>query len=164
MFQAIDMMVRHIKEFSDESKRKELLRYSILAESKHNKDIAEIICRSNADKIVKKCPQIFNSFSISTSELLLMIGIPAYIILGDTKVPKENSIKEMDKSSAKYKLFEDKTPSELYEFYIRKCKTLKSLSDNQSLNSVNISLQKRCKNIGYATKSLIIKCQSQKEL
>lgn len=97
MFQDLNLMVNHLKDFHDNTKKKELLEYAILAEAKHNNDTANISCRSNADKIVKNCPEIFNSFSISTSELLLMTGIPVYKILGDEKHPREEKAQEMIK-------------------------------------------------------------------
>lgn len=159
MLQCIDSIVKNIKEFKDEAKRKEILRYAIISEAKHNNDLSEIICRSNANKMGKVKPKIFNQFSVSTSELLLMLGIPAYVVLGDKEKPTEKIIQELGESKATLKLFREKNVSELYEFYIRKCNLLKSLYYGESLYGIKISLYQRCKNIEHATRELIKKCE-----
>jgi hypothetical protein len=147
--------------FKDIDKRNSLIKHAIIAEAKFNKDLAEIICRSNAKIITQKSPEIFTQFSVKTSDILLTIGLPAYEILGD-KNPTEKTIQELNKSSTTYKIFMGKIPSELYEFYIRKCRLLKSLGVAGALISSNTSLQRRCTNIVHATKSLIINCPDRR--
>jgi len=147
-----------VMSIKNDKNRNTLLKYAILAEAKFNNDLSEVICRSNAKEIAISSPKIFNQFSTLTSETLLMIGLPAYKILGDNKHPIEKNIEELNKSSANRNLFKQKKPSELYEFYIRKCNLLKSLSKGEALTSSKISLQRRCKNISFATEFLIIKC------
>jgi hypothetical protein len=144
--------------FKNDKNRNTLLKYAIVAEAKFNNDLAKVICRSNAKEIAISSPGIFNEFSTLTADTLLMLGLPAYEILGDNKHPREEKIEELDKSSSKRSLFENKKPSELYEFYIRKCNLLKSLSTGGALTSSKVSLQSRCRNINYATKILIAKC------
>jgi hypothetical protein len=90
-----------------------------------------------------------------------MVGIPAYKILGDDKLPVEQDIKELKGSKTTSKLFNEKSPSKLYEFYIRKCNLLKSLYEGDSLDFLDVSLHKRCKNIEHATRELILKCELQ---
>ena len=155
LFKDVASLIDWFNHINDVGRRNSIIKYAILAEAKFNKDLAEIICRSNAKIIAKKSPEIFTQFSIKTSDILLTIGLPAYEILGD-KNPTEKTIQELNKSSITYKIFMGKTPSELYEFYIRKCRLLKSLSVADALISSNTSLQRRCKNIVHATKSLII--------
>lgn len=160
MFQHIDSLVKYIKEFNDLSKRKELLKYAIISEAKQNNDLSEIICRSNADKLAKLHPDIFNQFFTKTPELLLMIGMPAHEIIGGPKKPKEETIKKLSGAKISPKIFEEKQPTELYEFYIRKCNLLKSLYNGNSLEGLRISLQQRCRNIGHATRLLVVKCEN----
>ena len=161
LFKDVTSLIDWFNHVNDVGKRNSLIKYAIIAEAKFNKDLAEIICRSNPIIIAQKSPEIFAQFSVKTSDILLTIGLPAYEILGD-KNPTEKTIQELNKSSTTYKIFIKKTPPELYEFYIRKCRLLKALSVADALISSNISLQKRCKNIVHATKSLIINCPDKK--
>ena len=155
LFKDVASLIDWFNHINDVGRRNSIIKYAILAEAKFNKDLAEIICRSNAKIIAQKSPEIFTQFSIKTSDILLTIGLPAYEIFGN-KNPTEKTIQELNGSSTTYKIFMGKTPSELYEFYIRKCRLLKSLSVADALISSNTSLQRRCKNIVHATKSLII--------
>ena len=147
------------KALKEDKDRNKLLKYAIIAEAKFNNDLAQIICRSDAKKMALESPHIYNCFSTETAETLLLLGIPAYKVLGESKRPKEENIKELNRSNTKINLYEKKTAAELYEFYIRKCNLLKALSTGNSLVTANISLHGRCKNIDHATRFLIKKCE-----
>jgi hypothetical protein len=143
--------------------RNEIIRYAIIAEAKANNDLASIICRAKAKTTGQIQPAIFNEFSTDTADILLAIGIPANIIFNDKNLPNESSIESMDKIKVSSNTFETKTASELYEFYIRKCKLLKSLYKSNSLSILSVNLHSRCKNIELATRILIVKCTEKKK-
>jgi len=159
MISELNVLLDWISKHKDDKKLTELLRFSILAESKFNNDLANVIANSNIAHLCKNSSKIFGQFSTQTSEILLTLGVPAYHVLGDMKSPKEADISEMDKAKATKKLFDKKQPSELYEFYIRKCLLLRALCDSNSINDTHIRIAQRCRNIGYATYYLIVKCE-----
>lgn len=106
---------------------------------------------------------MFSKFATATSEILLTLGVPAYRIFGSVQYPNEDTIQKLDKGNIPYKNFQEKKPSELYEFYIRKCTLLKSLYAANSLILPNVKLSARCKNIEYATRALIIMFEQGQE-
>ncbi len=130
-----------------------ILLYAILSEAKINNDLAKMICRVHADKLIDKHLKIFYEFIIDSGSLLLTVGVPARIVFGDKNAPNEESIDQLD--NATIKVMKSKSSSELYEFYIRKCTIIRSLYNSNSLDMPRISLQKRCKNIEHATRILI---------
>jgi hypothetical protein len=156
----IDSAVNLLSDIKKAGNKNELLRYAINAEAKFNNDLADVICRANANTIAQSAPNLFKQFSITTSEVLIAIGTPAYKILRDEKAPLNKDIQELDNSSASKSLFEKKAPSELYEFYIRKCLLLRALHEGSGLTATKISLQKRCQNVRLSTSLLIKKIQS----
>jgi len=159
---SVDITAALIKEFKSDKNINELMRHAIIAEAKFNNDLSDLICRSNANIIAKSSPNLFSQFSIATSEILISIGKPAYKIFGDDSAPVEENIIALGKSSARKELFEKKTSSELYEFYIRKCRLLKALTDGNGLTKIKVSLQQRCRNIRLATTILTRKNQGSR--
>jgi len=158
LWNGINTTISFINNIKEAKNQNELMRHAIIAEAKFNNDLADLICRSNAKKIALTTPKLFSKFSTVTSEVLIAIGKPAHVIIGDDKAPLNQDIIELDKSSTPKSLFEKKNPSELYEFYIRKCRLLKALTDGNGLTTTRVSLQQRCKNIRLATTILIRKC------
>jgi hypothetical protein len=158
LLKCLDTPIALIKEIKSAKNLNQLMQHAIVAEAKFNNDLADLICRSNANKIAQSAPNLYSQFSIATSEVLIAIGKPAHVILGDDKAPSDEDIVKLDKSSARKGLYENKTPSELYEFYIRKCRLLEALNAGNGLTATRVSLQQRCKNIRLATTILIRKC------
>jgi hypothetical protein len=131
----------------------EILKYAILSEAKINNDLSTIICKAGITNIIKQHPELFNQFTTYTGDILLGLGIPAYKIFNEEKLPNEEEINNMYTYS--FEFLQKKDSAELYEFYIRKCNLIKSLCLAKSLNIKRISLYKRCKHIEHGTKILI---------
>lgn len=149
---SIKLMLERLDKATDNNQKNEILFYAIIAEAKENNDLAGIICRGDAQNIIESFPKLFNQFSTVTSEILLSVATPAYVLFGDNDAPQENDLKDMNKSS--FSKLQGKKSSELYEFYIRKCNIIKNLYLGEALSMPRISLQKRCKNIEHATRIL----------
>lgn len=163
----IENIIKYILERKDSrgavEDRNSIIRYAILAEAKGNNDLAGIIHRANAENAAHAFPNLYNEFSTATSDILISLGIPAYKILdNNSSQPQESTIQEMDRSKNSRAFFEKKSPSELYEFYIRKCSLLKSLCNSSSLAIRSIRLGARLKNIEFATSALITKMSVSK--
>lgn len=139
--------------------RNKIFRYAILAEAKLNNDLASIILREKIENVVKNCPNLFNEFSITMSEVLLTYGVPACVVFDESSHPKEKNISELSSSKSRLSQFEMRSASELFEFYNRKCQLVKSLYNSSSLNLKSISLELRIRNIEYSTRTIIKKLE-----
>jgi len=159
MTDSIKLLFERIEKSKDTKQKNEILLYAIVAEAKENNDLATIICRGGAKNAVDNFPKLFNQFSVTTSGILLTLGIPAYVIFADNDIPNENDIKRMDNSN--YSKLQDKKSSELYEFYVRKCNIIKNLYLGNALTMPRLSIYKRCKNIEYATGIIASRFKSQ---
>lgn len=149
----VSLIVDQYRLSKDISKRNDILCYAILAEAKANNDLLNIICRAGINKVVQEYPVLFNNFSTSTSDILIATGVPAYIVFGEKDMPQEDNISMMDKQSIDW--LDKKKSSELYEFCMRKCHVLKTLSTSKALDIPRISIAKRCTNLSKATRILI---------
>jgi hypothetical protein len=156
---SIQILLDRLDKAKQDGNQNEILYYAILAEAKHNNDLAKIIHNYGANEAVNVYPHLFSQFYTTTSEILLTLGIPAYKVFKESNIPKEKDIKELENTKATKKLFKSKNTSELYEFYIRKCNLIKALYNASSLEISSIKLHLRCQNIENATRELIIKLE-----
>ncbi len=154
-------MLQYIKFFheiyngiTDDKRKIELLRIVIRTEAQINNDIAAIISKSDPKKLALSAPKIYEQFDTSSFELLSALGVSSFEVLGDDRLPKEEDLSALDKSSNSLEYFSNRTRSELYEFYIRKTRLLSKLAQSGSICSVNVGLTTRVRNVEYATRFL----------
>ena len=155
----VRFIAERLDKATDQSDKFQILRYAIIAEARGNNDIVNIVVKGDINDVVNNYPAIFGQFSTSTADLLLSIGVPAKTVFGDKDFPKEKDLEQIDEEAEKGNngweaFFEQKTSSELYEFYIRKCNLLKSLYNANALSMSQIRLTARCNNIATATRIL----------
>jgi len=155
-------MLEYVQFFHDvlmgqknENKKKEMIKSLILSEARINHDLAKIIQASMRNDEAFNPAPLLNQFETNSFEVLASLFMSPADLFGDKACPSEEALSDMDKSDTSKKLFESKTDSELYEFYVRKCRVLAKLGEAESVHNANIQLKRRIKNIEQATWALI---------
>jgi len=159
MLEDLKTLYEIFKGYDDQKKSLQFIHSAIIAEAKFNNDLSSLICRSNPNKVAENCPGLFGQFATNTYELLSLTDVSIHKVLKDKERSTEKQIEEVGKGKPAFKKYLQKTPSALYEFYIRKARLLKALHEGEALLSVKVSLNQRCRNLEYATRALIGKLE-----
>ena len=154
MIQYVKFLHDIYKDVQDESKKKKLLRTIIISEARFNNDLAGVISRSKPKEVAKNTPKMFEQFETSSFELLTSLGISAHEVFDEKKHPTEKELENLDKSSTTLSKFESRPQSELYEFYVRKARLLVKLASSGAIDTANVGLIARVRNIEHATRFL----------
>ena len=143
------------KDHASKTERLNFVRSIILTEAKYNNDLIQVILRSKPNKIAEQSPQIFGKLETTSYDFISTIGLPVEDVFDKNQYSSKVQMLEMAKPKNRFADYLNRSPAELYEFYIRKVKLLKSLQEGNALSTANVSLIARSQNINFATRSLI---------
>jgi len=143
------------KEHKSKTERFNFIRSIILTEAKYNNDLIQVILRSKPNRIAEQSPQIFGQLETISYDFISTIGLQTEDVFEKNRDSMKVKVLEKPKLTNRFSDYLNRPQGELYEFYIRKVKLLKSLQKGNALTTASVSLTARSQNINFATRALI---------
>jgi hypothetical protein len=143
------------KERTSKTERLSFIRSIILTEAKYNNDLIQVILRSKPNKMAEQSPQIFGKLEATSYDFISTIELSVKDVFDKNRDASKTQMLEMAKIKNRFADYLNRPQAELYDFYIRKVKLLKSLQEGKALMTANVSLSARSQNINFATRALI---------
>ena len=139
------------KEFKDEKDSNAFLINYIVSEAKYNNDIANIILSTYRKKGFEPVSNLLLSLELYSQDILTSLGKTIEQVFHDEI--KETPDIDIAKNTKDY--YCSRSPSELYEAYIRKAKALKTFAEQGvDFTELSIKFPTRIQNIAHATRYL----------
>ena len=155
MLEYIQFLRDIYKDLRTNAQRAQMLHNLILTEARFNNDLLQIIQRTGADATARATPGCFLELQTSSAELVAALGIPAHTVFDDRRDPTEDELLRLDQRGVSLKSLNRRPQTELWEYSMRKIRLLKALAQADGLTTTRIALPSRCRNLEYATRSLV---------
>jgi hypothetical protein len=157
MLQNIKFLYEVYKEIKDKPKEKIFLLNIVRNEAKLNNDLITVIRRSDPNDVAEKMPDLYKQLNTTSFDLFSSLGKSPAEVFSAKQEPTYAQLEKLDVGRNTREYYKGRSEIELYEFYIRKCKLLVSLTEANCIAEANVVLKSRVNNIEYATHALINK-------